>query len=205
METNTLWRNEQPLVLASQSTTRLSLLVHAGVPVETVSVDVDERALQVDADPNMEPDQIALMLARAKALAGAQKAPGRIVLGADQTLALGSQVFHKPRSPELAREQLQRLSGSTHALHSAAAVVQNGEVVFETVSSAYLTMRSLSDDMLDTYLAAVGRRVTESVGGYQLESVGVHLFTRVQGDHFTILGLPLLQILPHFREQGLLP
>lgn len=205
MENKVLWRHQQSLVLASKSTTRLSLLVHAGVPVETVSLDIDERALQSDVEGKMEPDQIALLLARAKARAGAQASPGRIVLGADQTLALGSQVFHKPRSVELAREQLQRLSGATHALHSAAAVVMDGEVVFETVSSAYLSMRELSDDMLDTYLASAGSRVMDSVGGYQLESIGLHLFNKVQGDHFTILGLPLLQILPFFREQGVLP
>ncbi len=205
MENKILWRHEQPLVLASKSTTRLSLLVHAGVPVETVSLDIDERGLQAEVEGRMEPDQIALMLARAKAISGSKASPGRIVLGADQTLALGSQVFHKPLSMELARKQLQDLSGTTHALHSAAAVVIDGEPVFETVSSAYLTMRELSDDMLDTYLTAAGQRVMDSVGGYQIEAVGLHLFARVQGDHFTILGLPLLQILPFFRERGFLP
>lgn len=204
MDSNSLWRSEQPLVLASKSATRLSLLVHAGLPVETVSTDVDERGLQ-DQAADQSPDQVALMLARAKAAAGAAAAPGRIVLGADQTLALGSQIFHKPHSVEAARAQLQTLSGATHALHSAAAVMINGEMAFEVVTSAYLSMRPLSEDMLDTYLAAAGQRVLTSVGAYQLESVGVHLFMRVQGDHFTILGLPLLQLLPFFRDQGLLP
>ncbi|MFG1401222.1 Maf family protein [Xanthobacter sediminis] len=204
MESKTLWRGEQPLVLASKSATRLSLLVHAGMPVETVSIDVNERTLQAEAG-DLDPCRVALMLARAKAAAGSVAAPGRIVLGADQTLALGSAVFHKPSTVEAARSQLEALSGKTHALHSAAALVVNGEFVFETVASAYLTMRPLSQDMLDTYLAAAGQRVLTSVGAYQLESVGVHLFTKVEGDHFTILGLPLLQLLPFFREQGMLP
>lgn len=204
MESKILWRGEQPLVLASKSATRLSLLVHAGMPVETVSADVNERALQAEAQ-DLDPSRVAAMLARAKAVAGAVAAPGRIVLGADQTLALGSENFHKPRTVEAARAQLETLCGRTHALHSAAAVVIDGELVFETVASAYLTMRPLSQDMLDTYLAAAGQRVLTSVGAYQLESVGVHLFTKVEGDHFTILGLPLLQLLPFFRAQGMLP
>ncbi|MGR7994962.1 Maf family protein [Xanthobacter sp. ZOL 2024] len=204
MDTKSLWRSEQPLVLASKSATRLSLLVHAGLPVETIATDVDERSLQIAAG-DVSPESVALMLARAKAMAGAAAMPGRIVLGADQTLALGSEIYHKPHSVEAARSQLQSLSGATHALHSAAAVVMDGAVVFEVVTSAYLSMRPLTEDMLDTYLGAAGQRVLTSVGAYQLESVGVHLFTRVQGDHFTILGLPLLQLLPFFREQGLLP
>lgn len=204
MDSLTLWRSQQPLVLASKSATRLSLLVHAGVPVETVAAPVDERELQI-LSGETKPDRIAVMLARAKALAGAQAAPGRVVLGADQTLALGEEIFHKPRSVEAAREQLERLSGRTHALHSAVAVAHDATVVFETVVSAYLTMRPLSPEILDIYLAAAGARVLTSVGAYQLESVGVHLFTRVEGDHFTILGLPLLQLLPFFRDQGLLP
>ncbi|MFG1347576.1 Maf family protein [Xanthobacter autotrophicus DSM 431] len=199
-----MWRGEQPLVLASKSATRLTLLVHAGVPVETIAADVDERAVQLEAG-EIDPARIALILARAKALAGAKAAPGRIVLGADQTLALGPKIYHKPESLEAARTQLKELAGHTHALHSAVAVAIDGAVVFETVVSAFLTMRPLTEEALSTYLLAAGPRVLTSVGAYQLESVGVHLFTRVDGDHFTILGLPLLQVLPFFREQGLLP
>lgn len=199
-----MWRGEQPLVLASKSATRLSLLVHAGVPVETVAADVDERALQAEAG-DIDPARIALLLARAKALSGAKAAPGRLVLGADQTLALGPRIYHKPDSAATARAQLGELAGHTHALHSAVALAFDGTIVFETVVSAFLTMRPLSEEALDAYLAAAGTRVLTSVGAYQLESLGVHLFTRVDGDHFTILGLPLLQLLPFFRDQGLLP
>ncbi|MFG1221996.1 Maf family protein [Xanthobacter wiegelii] len=199
-----MWRGEQPLVLASKSATRLTLLVHAGVPVETVAADVDERALQ-DAAGDTDPAGIALLLARAKALSGSKAAPGRLVLGADQTLALGPKIYHKPVSVEAARKQLLELAGQTHALHSAVAVAFDGEVLFDTVVSAFLTMRPMTDETLSAYLAAAGPRVLTSVGAYQLESVGVHLFTRVDGDHFTILGLPLLQLLPFFREQRLLP
>ncbi|WP_029556332.1 Maf family protein [Xanthobacter sp. 91] len=199
-----MWRGEQPLVLASKSATRLTLLVHAGLPVETVAADVDERALQ-DAAGEMDPAGIALLLARAKALSGSKAAPGRLVLGADQTLALGPKIYHKPVSVEAARKQLLELAGQTHALHSAVAVACDGEVLFDTVVSAFLTMRPLTEETLSAYFAAAGPRVLTSVGAYQLESVGVHLFTRVDGDHFTILGLPLLQLLPFFREQGLLP
>nr|WP_269152436.1 Maf family protein [Xanthobacter oligotrophicus] len=190
--------------MASKSATRLTLLVHAGVPVETVAAEVDERSIQAEAGA-VDPAGIAVILARAKALAGSRAAPGRLVLGADQTLALGPKIYHKPASLEAARLQLQELAGQTHALHSAVAVARDGAILFETVVSAFLTMRPLSDEALNTYITAAGPRVLTSVGAYQLESVGVHLFTRVDGDHFTILGLPLLQLLPFFREQGLLP
>lgn len=199
-----LWLDEQPLVLASKSMTRLSLLVHAGVPVETVAVDVDERALEEAAD-NRDPMRIAGLLAKEKALRGSDAASGRVVVGADQTLALGAEIFHKPQSVEAARAQLQRLSGETHALHSAVCVARSGEVLFETVVSAFLTMRPLSETALNAYVAAAGQRVLTSVGAYQLESVGVHLFTRIEGDHFTILGLPLLPLLAFFRDIELIP
>lgn len=204
MDSTSLWRSEQPLVLASKSVTRLTLLVHAGVPVETVTVEVDERTLESQCGER-DPAQVALVLARAKALAGTKAASGRIVLGADQTLALGDEIFHKPRTVDAARDQLLQLAGKTHALHSAVTVALDGNILFETVVSAFLTMRPLSEEMLAIYLGAAGHRVLTSVGAYQLESVGVHLFTRVEGDHFTILGLPLLQLLPFLREQGLLP
>ncbi len=197
-----LWRGE-PLVLASKSEVRRNLLESAGIPVRIEPADIDERGVEA-ANPGLQPAAAAQLLAREKAIAVSRIHPG-LVLGADQTLALGSRRYSKPRDLEAAREHLRSLAGDTHELHSAAAVVQAGEIVFETVSTAKLTMRPLSDEFLDAYLSAAGDRVTKSVGGYQLESLGVHLFERIEGDHFTVLGLPLLSLLAHFRSSGLLP
>jgi septum formation protein len=198
----TLWR-AAPLVLASQSEVRRKLLEAAGIPLDVDPADIDERAVEVSA-PSRDPESTALLLAREKALAVSRRKPG-IVLGADQTLALAAQRFSKPVSLAAAREQLQMLAGKRHALHSAAAVARDGKVVFETVSTAQLTMRALSESALDSYLATAGERVTASVGAYQLEGLGVHLFEAIDGDYFTVLGLPLLPLLGHFRQAGFLP
>lgn len=199
----TLWRGTQPLVLASKSTARISLLVAAGLSVETVAVDVDERVLEAQANLG-DPRGIASLLAQAKALAGSAAAPGRLVVGADQVLALGQDILHKPVNLDEARIQLQRLSGRVHALHSAVAVAKDGQILFESVPTALLTMRALSDDAVDAYLSATGELALSSVGAYQVEGLGVHLFDAIDGDHFTILGLPLLKLLGFFRAQGLL-
>jgi septum formation protein len=126
------------------------------------------------------------------------------VLGADQTLALGERRFSKTASLAAAREHLRALAGKAHTLHSAAALARDGKVLFESVTTARLYMRPLSDDALDAYLVAAGARVTASVGAYQLEGLGVHLFEKIEGDHFTVLGLPLLPLLAYFRTAGLL-
>lgn len=193
-----------PLVLASKSAVRRSLLEAAGIPVEVDPAAVDERAIEAPL-AGATPEEVALRLAREKALAVAARRPSALVLGADQTLALGTRRFSKPKSLTAAREQLAALSGKTHALHSGAAIARDGRIAFEAVATARLTMRPLSDQALDAYLAAAGDRVMQSVGGYQLEGLGVHLFERVEGDHFTILGLPLLLLLAFFRSEGLLP
>jgi septum formation protein len=127
------------------------------------------------------------------------------VLGADQTLALGDHRFTKPATLAAARKQLEGLSGRQHQLCSAAAIARENTIVFETVECARLTMRSLSKSALDAYLTSAGDRVMQSVGAYQLESLGVHLFEKIEGDHFSILGLPLLPLLGFFRSEGLLP
>ena len=127
-----------------------------------------------------------------------------MVLGADQTLALGKRRFSKAPDRAVAREQVAALRGNTHTLHSALAVMRGGVVLFETVDAAHLTMRNFSDAFLDSYLDAVGDKVLSSVGGYQLEGTGIQLFERVEGDHFTVLGLPLLPLLGWLREAGLL-
>jgi septum formation protein len=197
-----LWRGE-PLILASKSEARRGLLAAAGIPVIVDPADLDERSVEASkADAGTGPEAIALLLAREKALAVARRRVG-FVLGADQTLALGPRRFAKPVSLAAAREQLAALAGKTHSLHSAIAVADGHKIVFETVETARLTMRPLSQAFLGPYLADAGERATASVGAYQLESLGVHLFERVEGDHFTILGLPLLPLLAFFRKAGL--
>jgi len=198
-----LWLDQQKLVLGSRSSVRRDMLTAAGIPVELRPADIDERAVEARAG-QLEPAQAALLLAQEKALAASALLPGRIVVGADQTLALGVQRFSKPKDRAGARQQLQLLAGETHALHSGVAVVKEGAVVFSHVGTARLTMRVLSDNFLDTYLDAVGADAFASVGGYQLEKVGIHLFELIDGDHFTILGMPLLPLLAYLREAGLL-
>ena len=150
------------------------------------------------------PGDIAGLLAREKACFISSKNPGRYVIGADQTLALGNRLFSKPAGRAQAAEQLRLLAGQTHELHSAVAVARDGKVLFSEVSVARMTMRPLSGEEIRTYLDAAGDAVTTSVGAYQLEGLGVHLFERIEGDHFTILGLPLLPLLAFLRGQGLL-
>jgi septum formation protein len=200
----TLWRAE-PLVLASKSAPRRMLLEAAGIPLVIDPADIDERAAEAAAPAEAaKPDGAAVLLARAKALETAKRNAGKLVLGADQTLALGAKRFSKPTSRDAARAQLAELSGQTHSLHSGIAVVRDHGVLFETVSSAHLTMHNMGDAFLDAYLDAAGERVMLSVGGYQLESVGVNLFEKIDGDHFTILGMPLLPLLAYFRKAGLI-
>jgi septum formation protein len=199
----TLWRGDRPLVLASQSRARLMLFADAGLTCETVPADIDERAVQKDAGL-VKPHEIAAHLARAKALAVSVMRPGHHIVGADQTLALGDRLFNKPNERTQASEQLLALAGQTHELHSAVAVVRDGAILFEDVAVARMTMRSLSRADIDAYLDQAGDAVTSSVGAYQLEGLGVHLFERIEGDHFTILGLPLLPLLAFFRDARLL-
>jgi len=196
-----LWRAVQPLVLASRSAPRRAMLEAAGLPVETSHPDLDERSVEAAAGP-LAPFETASLLAREKARAVAQHKPGRLVVGADQTLALGSRRFDKPRDRGAAREQLKALSGNTHQLHSAVAVARDREMLFDVVDTASLTMRRLSDTFLDAYFAAAGTAVLESVGAYQLEMLGIHLFERIEGDYFTILGLPLLKLIAFLRQEG---
>jgi septum formation protein len=199
----TLWRADQPLVLASQSASRQALLHNAGLPFEAIPADLDERAIQAGSGLSA-PGEIAPLLARAKALDVAGRKPGRLVIGADQTLALGERLFNKPAGRADAAAQLRLLAGATHALHSAVAVARDGEVLFSDVAVARLTMRALSEADISAYLDAAGAAVTHSVGAYQLERLGIHLFERVDGDHFTVLGLPLLPLLGFLRGLGLL-
>jgi septum formation protein len=196
-----LWIAEQPLVLASKSGARRAVLEAAGIPLDIRPADVDERAIEARAGET-DPGRVAGLLAEEKARAAARVAPGRLVLGADQTLALGTRRFSKPADAAEARAQLRALSGQTHALHSGIALVRDGELLFSHVGVARLTMRALSDAFVARYLAAAGPHVSQSVGGYQLEGLGIHLFEQVDGDHFTILGLPLIPLLRYLRQSG---
>jgi septum formation protein len=196
-----LWCGGPPLVLASRSRARQAMLAAAGIPVEMRFADVDERALEAQSGVR-DPDRLAALLARAKADAVACGLPDRVVLGADQTLAIGTQRYSKPLDAIAARAQLRALAGRTHALYSALAVVRGSQLLFAHVDVAELTMRDVSEAYLDRYLALLGAAVTSSVGGYQLEGLGVQLFEHIKGDHFTILGLPLMALLRYLRHEG---
>lgn len=197
----TLWLAPQPLILASRSASRRAVLSAAQIPHEALPADIDERAAEQNAE-SAQPDAVARHLAQAKARAIAAQHPGRIVLGADQTLALGTKRFSKPRDRTAAADQLAQLSGRAHQLHSGLAVIRDGNTLWSSVETATLTMRALSPAFIESYLDAAGEAVSASVGGYQLEALGIHLFERIEGDHFTILGLPMIPLLQFFRAQG---
>ncbi len=198
------WRAPQPLLLASTSPVRRMLLESAGLPVETEAAGIDERAVE-EILGTADPAALARGLAVEKALAVSRRRPGRIVVGADQILALDGELLHRPATAADAKAQLARLAGKTHRLHSGVAVVRDGEAVASLVEGAQLTMRPLTSRAIDAYAAIAGtERLTQSVGAYQLEGLGIHLFDRVEGDHATILGLPLLPLLRVLRDLDLL-
>jgi septum formation protein len=199
----TLWRGANPLILASQSRARQMLLANAGLAFKAIPADIDERSLQQHSKASA-PGEIAALLAREKARYVSERNTGHHVIGADQTLALGNRLFNKPQGRAAAAEQLRALSGQTHELHSAIAVALDGKIMFEAVAVARMSMRPLGGDDIRLYLDEAGEAVTTSVGAYQLEGLGVHLFERIEGDHFTILGLPLLPLLAFFRRERLI-
>jgi septum formation protein len=199
----TLWRGKEPLILASQSRARQMLLANAGIAFESEPAGLDERQVQRKSNLS-EPGEIASLLAREKSLSVSRRRSGRYVVGADQTLALGARLFSKPAGRAEAAEQLQALAGRSHELYSAVAVARDGEILFEKVAIARMSMRCLSEAEIVAYLDEAGAAVTSSVGAYQLEGLGVHLFERIEGDHFTILGLPMLVLLEFLRNERLL-
>jgi septum formation protein len=194
-----LWLAAEPLVLASKSAARQTLLRAAGVPFDVHPARIDERAVESDGRVQTA-GEVASLLARAKAAEVTARMPGRLVLGADQTLALGSRRLSKPADRKTAGEQLRALSGQTHELHSAVVLMRDDQPLFAHVDVARLTMRALSEDFIGRYLDAMGDVVSQSVGAYQLEGLGIHLFEQVDGDHSTILGLPLLPLLAYLRQ-----
>jgi septum formation protein len=199
----TLWCGKSPLILASQSRARQVLLANAGISFKSIPADIDERAVQQKSGLSA-PADVAAVLAREKALWVSSHQPGKFVIGADQTLAMGDRLFSKPAGRAQAAEQIRALAGRSHELHSAVAVACDGAILFETVTIARMTMRTLGEAEIAAYLDEAGAAVTSSVGAYQLEGLGVHLFDRIEGDHFTILGLPLLPLLAFMRSEHLL-
>jgi nucleoside triphosphate pyrophosphatase len=197
-----LWCGKSRLILASQSSARKMLLANAGLEFQAITADIDERGIQANSGLS-NPRDIALLLAREKARAVSADHSGSYVIGADQTLALGERLFNKPAGRPEAMAQLRDLAGKCHALNSAVVVAYDGKIIFEDVSVARMTMRQINEAELSAYLDAAGAAVTASVGAYQLEGLGIHLFERIEGDHFTILGLPLLPLLAFLRRERL--
>lgn len=187
------------LILASQSPFRKMLMENAGLTFDAYPAEIDERAIESELERQV-PTDVALHLAEAKAKAVSMRHPGALVIGSDQTLSLGDRVFHKPEGIAGAREHLLALSGRTHALNSGVAIAVDGGVAWRHVSTASLTMRPLSEAFIDRHLARVGARVLGSVGAYQLEGEGIQLFDRIEGDYFTIIGLPMLPLLAQLRS-----
>jgi septum formation protein len=198
-----LWLEPQALVLASQSAARRALLEAAGIPIEVRPAGLDERTIE-RRSRNAGVSELAVLLAREKAAAVAALTAGRVVLGADQILGLDEKRFAKPVDRIAARDQLRALRGRTHSLYSGVAVLRGRDVLFEHVAVATLTMRPFTDHFLELYLDAMGDAVTTSVGAYQAEGLGIHLFERIDGDHSAILGLPLLPLLAFLRREGFL-
>ncbi|PDT14987.1 septum formation inhibitor Maf [Rhizobium sp. J15] len=191
------------LILASSSPFRRALMENAGLCFEAHAARIDERAVEVPLEKaGAAPDAVALVLARAKAEEVSRRFPDSLVIGSDQTMSLGERVFHKPRDMADAANHLQTLSGANHRLNSAVAIVRGGVVLWEHLAHAELTMRPLTADFITRHLARVGERALSSVGAYQLEGEGIQLFEKIEGDYFTILGLPMLPLLEKLRELG---
>lgn len=193
------------IILASGSKARASVLAGAGVTFDVAIAGVDEAAVKTGllAEGNG-PREVAEALAELKAVRVSRKHPGALVIGADQTLDLAGKLFDKAESLAEARERLQHLRGKTHKLHSAVVVALDGQAIWREVPAAKLTMRPFTDAFLDDFLARGGESLLGSVGCYRLEDDGVQLFSRIDGDYFTILGLPLMGLLDLLRRYGAL-
>jgi len=187
-----------PLILASQSSSRRNLLEAAGVPFMTVSSDVDEYAIKQEHSGSVE--SLCLKLAKAKAQAVSSLYPYSYVLGTDQVLDCNGQIFNKPNSLQDVRTQLSQLSGHRHRLVNGLAIVKGSKEQWTYTVFATLKMRKFSNAFLDDYIKQIDDNLLSSVGGYQLESRGSQLFEHIDGDYFTILGLPLLPLLAYLRK-----
>lgn len=190
------------IILASGSPFRRGLLANAGLEFSVVKPGIDERSVEAAITGEVIPEDVASILAEAKALDVSERHPEAVVIGSDQTLSLGDEIFHKPADMEGARRQLLKLSGKTHSLNSAVVLAKGGETMWRHVEVARLTMRELDPAFIGRHLARVGAKALESVGAYQIEGEGIQLFEKIEGDYFTIVGLPLLPLLAALRERG---
>jgi len=204
--TSFLQAGRPALTLASSSKSRAKLLEAAGLSFIVEPPGLDESAMRQAAggEEALAPHDVAEVLARAKAEAVSEVAPKAYVIGADQVLAFGDIIMSKPENIEAARRQLLDLSGKTHTLHTAVVVATNGETIWAETTIATLTMRKLSPQFIGRYLAAAGEEVLGSVGAYQIESLGIQLFEKIDGDYFSILGLPLIPLLDTLRREGVI-
>lgn len=194
------------IILASGSEIRLSLLKNAGMDVTVQAARIDEDAIKAALVADGAPARdIADALAEGKARKVSLKNPGALVIGCDQVLAYGQEMLSKPKTIEEARAQLNRLRDDKHQLLSAAVIYEDGEPIWRHIGLARLTMRDFSDDYRDDYLERNWDSIRQSVGGYKLEEEGVRLFSRIDGDYFTILGIPLLELLSYLTIRGTLP
>ncbi len=194
-----------PLILASQSPFRATILKNAGIQFTSQKANIDERAVEAPLyETGATPEDVALILSEAKAEEVSQRFPHALIIGCDQTLSLESEIFHKPADMDGARRHLLALSGKTHQLNSAVVLVQNGQIVWRHVSVAYMTMRHLEPGFIGRHLARVGDIALSSVGAYQVEGEGIQLFDKIDGDYFTIVGLPLLPLLKELRARGII-
>ncbi|MDS1136974.1 Maf-like protein [Nitratireductor indicus] len=193
------------LLLASGSPFRRQLLENAGLSFRVERSTIDERAVEKTLEgSNADPETVAEVLAEAKAVEVSERFPDALVIGADQTLSLGDEVFHKPADMEDARRHLLKLSGRTHQLNSAVVLARAGEVIWRHVGVARLSMRALDPAFIGRHLASVGEKALSSVGAYQIEGEGIQLFEKIEGDTFTIVGLPLLPLLQELRALGVI-
>lgn len=189
------------LVLASSSPFRRMLMENAGLAFQAMAADIDERGIERGLEEtDARPEQVAVELARAKALDVSRRMPGALVIGSDQTMSLGDRVYHKPKDLEEAKRHVLSLSGKTHRLNSGIALARDGEILWDHLSHADLTVRTLSAHFVDGYVARCGEKLLGSVGAYQLEGEGIQLFSEIRGDYFTILGLPMLPLLDKLRD-----
>lgn len=189
------------IILASKSPSRAAILKGAGVLFDIVPSTIDEADLKV-ASKDKSPTELGQFLAREKALQVSRQNPGRVILGADQILAFENEIFDKPRNMKEARQTLERLRGKTHTLISCAVFAEDGKIVAEFIDRANLTMKNFDEAFLTDYLEEAGEKILSSVGAYQLEAEGARLFEKIDGDFFTILGLPLNPVKEFLQNRG---